>query len=154
MPAKQGLWGIFEVFVDTILLCTLTAVVIIIAGDGVLIYSENPMMMAVKAYSSVLGAWSEYYMCASVLLFAFATMVCWAHYGKESLRVIARGKIAAPIFIIVFCLSIFVGSVSAPSVAWLVADLSIGIMTIINLPILCANSREIKLQTDSLFKKE
>ena len=154
MPAKQGLWGIFEVFVDTILLCTLTAVVIIIAGDGVLIYSENPMMMAVKAYSSVLGAWSEYYMCASVLLFAFATMVCWAHYGKESLRVIARGKIAVPIFIIVFCLSIFIGSVSAPSFAWLVADLSIGIMTIINLPILCANSREIKGQTDRLFKKK
>ena len=84
-PAKQGLWGIFEVFVDTILLCTLTATVIILAGEGVLKYSENPMMMAIKAYSSVLGGWSEYYMCISVLLFAFATMVCWAHYGKESL---------------------------------------------------------------------
>lgn len=154
MPAKQGLWGIFEVFVDTILLCTLTALVIILAGDGVLIYAENPMMMAVKAYSSVLGVWSEYYMCISVLLFAFATIVCWAHYGKESLRAISRGRATVPIFIIVFCVAVFIGSVAAPSFAWLVADLSIGIMTIINLPILCANLREIKLQTDRLFKKK
>ena len=152
LPAKQGLWGIFEVFVDTILLCTLTAIVIILAGDGALAFADNPMMMTVKAYSLVLGEWSEYYMCASVLLFAFATMVCWAHYGKESLRAITRSRFAAPIFIIVFCLFVFIGSVAAPSLAWLAADLSIGIMTVINLPILCANSREISIETDRLFK--
>jgi len=154
LPAKQGLWGIFEVFVDTVLLCTLTAIVIILAGEGALLFSDNPMMMAVKSYSIVLGEWSEYYMCISVFLFAFATMVCWAHYGKESLRAIAKNRAATPVFIILFCLCVFVGSVSAPSFAWLLADLSIGIMTIINLPILCANSREIKLETDRLFKNK
>ena len=106
------------------------------------------MMIAIKSYSLALGEWSEYYMCASVMFFAFATMVCWAHYGKESLRAVTKNRAAAPIFIVLFCLFVFVGSVSAPSLAWLVADLSIGIMTIINLPILCANSREIKLETD------
>ncbi len=154
LPAKQGLWGIFEVFVDTILLCTLTAIVIILAGDGVLEFADNPMMMTVRAYSSVLGEWSEYYMCASVLLFAFATIVCWAHYGKESLRVITKSRAAAPVFIIVFCLFVFLGAVSAPSLSWLVADLSIGIMTIINLPILCANFKEIKSETARLIKKQ
>ena len=152
LPAKQGLWGIFEVFVDTVLLCTLTAIVIILAGDGVLSFADNPMMMAVKAYSLALGEWSEYFMCISVLLFAFATMVCWAHYGKESLRAITKSRVAPPIFIVLFCLFVFIGSVSAPSFAWLAADLSIGIMTIINLPILCINSREIRLETDRLFK--
>ena len=151
-PARQGVWGIFEVFVDTILLCTLTAIVIILAGDGVLLFAENPMMMAVKAYSLVLGEWSEYYMCISVLFFAFATMVCWAHYGKESLRAITKNRGASAIFIIIFCLFVFLGSVAAPAIAWLLADLSIGIMTIINLPILCINSREIRLETDKLFK--
>ncbi len=151
-PAKQGLWGIFEVFVDTILLCTLTAIVIILAGDGVLAFADNPMMMAVKAYSSTLGEWSEYYMCISVLLFAFATMVCWAHYGKESLRAITKGRAATAVFIVLFCLFAFVGAVAVPSIAWLFADLSIGIMTIINLPILCLNSREIERETDRLFK--
>ena len=148
LPSRQGIWGIFEVFVDTILLCTLTAVVIILAGEDVLAFADNPMMIAIKSYSLALGEWSEYYMCASVMFFAFATMVCWAHYGKESLRAVTKNRAAAPIFIVLFCLFVFVGSVSAPSLAWLVADLSIGIMTIINLPILCANSREIKLETD------
>ena len=153
-PARQGIWGIFEVFVDTILLCTLTAIVIILAGDGALAFADNPMMMAIKSYSAVLGGWSEYYMCVSVLFFAFATMVCWAHYGKESLRALTKNRLAAPIFIILFCLFVFIGSVSAPAAAWLVADLSIGIMTIINLPVLCANSREIKDLTDGFIKEE
>ena len=152
-PSKQGLWGIFEVFVDTILLCTLTAIVIILAGNGVLDYSADPMMMAIKAYSAVLGGWSEYYMCISVLLFAFATMVCWAHYGKESLRCLTKKKGAAAVYVLLFCLFVFVGAVAAPSLAWLLADLAIGIMTLINLPILCSMSGEVKSETELLLRK-
>ncbi len=151
-PSKQGLWGIFEVFVDTILLCTMTALVIILAGDAVFAYADNPMMMAVKAYSSVLGSWSEYYMCISVFLFAFATIVCWAHYGKESLRCITQKRGAATVYIVLFSLSVFVGSVSAPSIAWLSADLALGIMTIINLLVLCAMSGEVKKETELFIK--
>ncbi len=150
-PAKQGFWGIFEVFVDTILLCTLTAFVIILAGDAVFEYADNPMMMAVKAYSSVLGGWSECYMCISVFLFAFATIVCWAHYGKESLRCITRSRGASAVYIVLFCLFVFVGAVSAPSLAWLSADLALGIMTIINLPVLCAMSGEVKRESQKIF---
>ncbi len=147
-PAKQGFFGIFEVFVDTVLLCTLTALVIILAGDGILSYAENPMLMAIKAYSSVLGPWSEYYMCASVLFFAFATMVCWAHYGKESLRCLTKSRAASGIYIVIFCLFAFLGAVFAPKSAWLLADLSLGIMTLINLPVLCAMSGEVKHETE------
>ena len=153
-PAKQGLWGIFEVFVDTVVLCTMTALVIILAGNSVFEYSENPMMMAIKAYSSVLGGWSEIYMCISVLFFAFATMVCWAHYGKESLRYLTRKGWVAAVFVVAFCLFIFLGAVSAPGIAWLFADLSLGVMTIINLPILCAMSGEVKRETDRFLRGE
>lgn len=149
-PAKQGVWGIFEVFVDTVVLCTMTALVIILAGEGVYAYSENPMMMAIKAYSSVLGGWSEVYMCVSVLFFAFATMVCWAHYGKESLRFLTRKGWAATLYVLAFCLFVFLGAVSAPALAWLLADLSIGVMTIINLPVLCAMSGEVKAVTERM----
>lgn len=151
--AKQGFWGIFEVFVDTILLCTFTAIVIILAGDSVFAYSENPMMMAVKAYSSVLGVWSEYYMCISVFLFAFATMVCWAHYGKESLRCISKKRLTAAVYVVIFCLFIFAGAIAAPSLAWLLGDLAIGIMTVINLPVLCAMFGEVKRETDRFLKE-
>jgi AGCS family alanine or glycine:cation symporter len=150
-PAKQGMWGIFEVFVDTVVLCTLTALVIILAGEGIFVYSENPMMMAIKAYSSVLGGWSEVFMCVSVMFFAFATMVCWAHYGKESLRFLTRKGWVATLYVVGFCLFVFIGAVSAPALAWLLADLSLGVMTLINLPVLCAMSGEVKRETERNF---
>ncbi len=155
-PAAQGFWGIFEVFVDTILLCTLTALVIIVAtlgGGNILSFGDDPMMMAIKSYSSVLGSWSEYYMAISVLLFAFATIVCWAHYGKESLSYITQKRAPTVIYLVIFCLFIFLGAVSAPSWAWLAADLALGIMTVINLAVIVPQASEVKKETDAFFKK-
>ena len=154
-PAKQGFWGIFEVFVDTILLCTLTALVIIVASLGgsqsIVLYRENPMMMTIKAYSSVLGGWSEYFMTISVLLFAFATMICWAHYGKESILYITKKRPFTVAYILIYCLFIFIGALTAPKLAWLAADLALGIMTIINLTVLFLMSDEVVDETDKFF---
>jgi len=157
-PAKQGFWGIFEVFVDTILLCTLTALVIIVSvlgssAQNILSYSENPMMMTIKAYSSVLGGWSEYFMAISVLLFAFATMICWAHYGKESILYITKNRAFTTVYILTYCLFIFIGALTAPKLAWLAADLALGIMTIINLAVLFLMSDEVKRETDNFFNQ-
>lgn len=151
-PAKQGLWGIMEVFVDTILLCTLTAVVIVLAGGEALELSADPMMMAIRSYSSVLGKWSEYYICVSVLLFAFATMICWAHYGKESVRCLTDKKAPQRIYVMFFCVFTVIGAVAAPSFAWLAADMAIGIMTMINLPVLLSAFNDIRRETERLFK--
>lgn len=151
-PAKQGLWGIFEVFVDTVLLCTLTAIVIVLAGGEALELSADPMMMAIRSYSSVLGKWSEYYICVSVLLFAFATMICWAHYGKESVRCLTDRKAPQMIYVLLFCVFIAVGAISAPSLAWLAADMAIGIMTVINLPVLLSASSDVRRETEKLFE--
>ena len=145
---KQGLWGIFEVFVDTLLLCTLTAIAIILAGGEALRYESDPMMMAIRSYSEILGEWSAYFMCISVLLFAFATIVCWAHYGKESLRYLTKKRAAGALYVVLFAVFVFVGAVAAPSYSWLFADLSIGIMTLINLPVLFAMRREIRDETE------
>ncbi|MBQ4091260.1 MAG: sodium:alanine symporter family protein [Clostridia bacterium] len=153
-PARQGFWGIFEVFVDTILLCTLTAIVIILSGGEVMQYAEQPMMMAIKAYSSVLGAWSEYFMCIAVFLFAFATIVCWAHYGKESLHYISKKRWLGAVFVVAFAVFVFIGAVAAPSYVWLLADLSLGIMTIINLPVLFFMRREVKEETERFFDRQ
>ena len=154
-PAAQGFWGIFEVFVDTILLCTLTALVIIVSvlgGGDAMAFSSDPMMMAIKAFSSVLGTWSEYYMVVSVLLFAFATIVCWAHYGKESISFLTKRTSFSAIYVILYSLSVFVGALTAPKSAWLMADLALGTMTIINLVILFLMRKEIKQETDRFFK--
>ena len=155
LPAAQGFWGIFEVFVDTILLCTLTALVIIVSvlgGGDAMAFSSDPMMMAIKAFSSVLGGWSEYYMIVSVLLFAFATIVCWAHYGKESVTFVTKRRAPVGMYVILYSLFVFVGALTAPKSAWLAADLALGVMTIINLVILFLMRREIKQETDRFFK--
>ena len=155
-PAAQGFWGIFEVFVDTILLCTLTALVVIVSilgGGNVLQFASDSMLMAIKAYSSVLGNWSEYYMSIAVFLFAFATIVCWAHYGRESIIYLTKKKLPVAIYVIFFSLFVFVGAISAPKSAWLMADLALGIMTVINLAVIVPQASEVKKETDAFFKK-
>ena len=154
-PAAQGFWGIFEVFVDTILLCTLTALVIIVSvlgGGDAMAFASDPMMMAIKSFSSVLGSWSEYYMAISVLLFAFATIVCWAHYGKESVRFLTKKRSFSAVYVVLYSLFVFVGALTAPKSAWLAADLALGVMTVINLVVLFLMRKEIKEETDRFFK--
>ncbi len=153
-PAKQGVWGIFEVFVDTIILCTMTAVVIILNYDDACAYASDGIMMTVKAYSAVLGKSAEYFLAAAVLLFAYATVICWAHYGKESISYLFPSKKRSiSIYMIAFCICVFVGSVIAPSEVWTLADFSIGSMTILNVIIICLMSDEVKKLTVRFFRK-
>jgi AGCS family alanine or glycine:cation symporter len=124
-----------------------------LSGNSLTQYASNPMMMAIKAYSSVLGTWSEYYMAISVLLFAFATVICWAHYGKESVIFLTKKKAYTNLYVIIYCLFIFIGAIATPDTAWLLADLALGIMTLINLAVILPQAGEVKDETDAFFKK-
>ena len=150
IPAKQGAWGIFEVFVDTILLCTLTAIVIIVGFDGV-DPNGDFMMMTVNAYTSLLGDFSGYFISVAVLLFGLATVLCWAHYGIVSIKYLTKRRFAVPVFIVIYSAAVCVGSVLSADIIWEGADLSIGAMTIINVLILIKLSGEVKRETDSYF---
>ena len=141
-PANQGVWGIFEVFVDTILLCTMTAAVIILNYESCCSYSSDGVMMTVRAFSSILGNGAGYFLCIAVFLFAYATVICWAQYGIECVtyltdRLGERTKnIGKWVYITAFCICTFVGAVVAPESVWTLADFSIGSMTLINLFVL------------------
>ena len=148
-PAKQGAWGIFEVFVDTILLCTLTAMVILIAGGGA---QGDYMMLTISSYSSVLGSFAGYFLALAVLCFGFATVLCWGHYGMESVRYLLRSRASRKVFIFVYSASVMLGSVLSADLIWEAADLAIGAMTLINLCVLLAMSKEVKRETDDYFK--
>ena len=150
VPAKQGAWGIFEVFVDTILLCTLTAIVIIVGFDGVDANGDF-MMMTVRAYTSLLGDFSGYFIAIAVLLFGLATVLCWAHYGIVSIKYITKGRFSVPIFIAIYSTAICFGSIISPDFIWSGADFSIGAMTFINVVILIKLSGEVKRETESYF---
>lgn len=150
-PARQGIWGIFEVFVDTILLCTLTAIVIII-GYGSVDLAGDYMMMTVDAYEAALGAPAGYFLAIAVLLFGLATVLCWAHYGMESIKYFSSSKTARLLFIALYSASVLIGAMISTDMIWEMADLSIGIMTAINLSALLMMHREVKAETESYFK--
>ena len=146
-PAAQGIWGIFEVFVDTILLCTATALVILVSFPDVEMFGDNAVMMTIRAYSSVLGKWSEYFFCAAVFCFGYATVICWANYGLESVRALSPGRGWRRAYLFLFSLCIPAGAMLAPGVVWTVSDFAIATLTTINLAVLLALRREVREET-------
>ncbi len=148
---EQGFFGIFEVFVDTIVLCTMTAIVVMLSYREVAHFGENSIMMTISAYSSVLGAPAAYFLAVSVLLFGFATVVCWAHYGIESCKYFTRRKGHIRIFTFLYVLSVFFGSVISAGFIWQCADIAIGVMTLINVCVISLMSGEVKKATDNYF---
>lgn len=146
-PAAQGVWGIFEVFVDTILLCTATALVILVSYPQVEMLEHDPVMMTIRAYSCVLGAWSEWFFLAAICCFGYATVLCWAGYGMESLAYLGGRGIWRFLYILAFAVCTVIGALAAPNGVWDVADCSIAALTTINLCMLIFMRREIKAET-------
>lgn len=146
-PAAQGIWGIFEVFVDTILLCTLTALVILVSYDEVSMLGNNGVMMTVRAYSCVLGGWAEWFFAIAILCFGYATVLCWSNYGAESLRFLTGKKRYRYLYLGAVTVCVFVGTVIAPESVWAVADFSIATLTAINLCALLLLRKEVKEET-------
>lgn len=150
IPAKQGVWGIFEVFVDTILLCSLTALVIIIGGGSNLV-GDDYMMITVNSYAAVLGELAGGFISISVLLFGLATVLCWGHYGMESVVYLSAKKVYLRAFVLIYSVCVCLGSVLSGEFIWQTADLTIGIMTVINLCMLLCMNREVKKETERYF---
>ncbi len=151
-PAAQGVWGIFEVFVDTILLCTVTALVILVSFSEVEMLGGDAVMMTIRAYSCVLGEWSAWFFGAAILCFGYATVLCWANYGLESLQAIRKGSGWHYLYLASFLVCLLVGAVVAPESVWGVADFAIAALTSINLWMLLRMRREVKQET-ALFMR-
>lgn len=152
MPARQGVWGIFEVFTDTVLLCGMTALVVIINYEDAEKYLGNHMMMTVSAYSASLGSFAVYFLCAAVLCFAFATIVCWSHYGLTAAQYLCPRSRTA--FYAAYCVCVFLGSCVPAELPWQLSDISMSIMTVINLAVISCMSEAVKAETRLLFKSK
>lgn len=144
--ASQGVWGICEVFVDTHLLCTATALVILVSGETSAAGS-NGVMMTIRAYESVLGSWAAYFFAVAVFCFGFATLICWGAYGLESLRFLSAKRRWRYAYIATFTACIFLGTRSLPHGVWGVADFTLAALTATNLCMLLLCRREIREET-------
>lgn len=146
-PCEQGFLGILEVFIDTVIVCTVTAFVVLLNKDIALAFLDNPMLMVYSAFHNSLGAISGALLSISVFLFAFATIVCWGYYGKECIYFINKNSKAEKIYYLLYIFTVFIGSYISLDAIWQIADFAVGSMTLMNLFILGKMSGEIKKET-------
>ena len=127
-PAVQGLWGISEVFIDTLLMCTVTALVFLCSGAW---QGHEGVAMAGAAFAD-LGRWGEYFVSLSIALFAFATLTGWSFYGEQGARYLL-GEKSVKAYRVIYLGAIVVGCVMKLETVWAAADVLNGLMAVPNL---------------------
>lgn len=140
-PAAQGYWGILEVFLDTVVMCTVTAVTILVSGVWSPNGTLNGVSLSAAAFASVFGKSGEFFICISVCVFAFATLIGWSYYGKRGVEYLL-GSRAAKAYNAVYAAAVFLGCVLDLELVWELSDLANGLMAIPNLISLCLLSGE------------
>ncbi len=150
-PVAQGFFGVFEVFVDTILLCTLTAFVVLIAFPGGP-ESDNGMQTAIQAYSAF-GGWGGAFIAASSAIYALASVVCWSYYGQESLLYLEASPRLRQAYLVLYGLTGVVGAFFAPAAVWELSDLTVSLMATVHTACLLLISGTPAKLTASYFSK-
>ena len=145
-PAKQGLFGIFEVFVDTIVLCSLTGIGILLAAPEM--SSGGGIRIVTAAFSTVFGGLSPFLVSVSVVVFALATVFCWAYYGETALTWLTKRKKAQLVYRILFCLSLTLGAILAVEAVFSSVDLVLCFMTVLNVAVLLRLSPLVREETE------
>lgn len=136
-PVKQGMWGIFEVFFDTFVVCTMTAVVVLSSGaidleTGLAAEGVNDATLVAASFGNVFGKGGEIFIAIAMLLFAFTTVLGWSQYGSKAVEYLF-GEKAVPVYKVIFVLMIMSGAVMTSSLAWDISDTFNGMMMIPNL---------------------
>ena len=136
-PVKQGMWGIFEVFFDTLVVCTMTAIAVLSSGyinleTGLAATGVNDATLVSQTFGHAFGPVGEIFVAISVLLFAFTTVLGWSQYGAKAVEYLFGIK-AVKIYHIIFVLMISSGAIMTSSLAWDISDTFNGLMMIPNL---------------------
>lgn len=157
-PVKQGLYGIFEVFMDTILICTLTGLTVLLAAKAgnieYIIGVEGNTALNAAALGTVFTAKGGALLIAVALaLFAFSTVLSWALYGSRCIEFLFGAKAVRP-YQIVFIAIIFVGATMKLDMAWAIADTLNGLMAIPNLIALVGLSGVVVSETKKHFAEK
>lgn len=170
-PVVQGMWGIFEVFVDTIVVCTITAVTILCSG----VYDQkiyltsmgldklngntalfdalpNGVTLTSLAFSTTFGNAGTIFVTLSIILFAFATLVGWSYYGEKGCEYLFGPK-SINLYKIVYCIFIIIGAVSRLEFVWSISDTFNGLMAIPNLIAITLLSGKVVSLSKDYFKK-
>lgn len=131
-PVKQGLFGIFEVFVDTIVICTLTALVILCSEIPVNYGSAAGAELTILGFTSTYGTWISIFTAVAMCCFAFLTIIGWGLYGSRCIEFLLGPKVNKP-FMLVYSLVAIVGATMDLGLMWSIAETFNGLMAIPNL---------------------
>lgn len=147
-PARQGLYGLLEVFIDTILICSLTSFIVL--TSGVMEMDISPAVYVITAFGSIHHLF-KYVIGISMILFAFSSILAQWYFGKVTLNYIFNLKIAS-YFKYIFVFIVIAGSVSSLKVVWYLQDILLGLMILPNLVGILLLSPEIKRNTKEFFE--
>lgn len=131
-PVKQGFFGIFEVFVDTIVICTLTALVILCSEVPINFGSTAGAELTISGFTSTYGSWVSIFTAVAMCCFAFSTIVGWGLYGARCIEFLFGSKVNKP-FMLVYSLVAIVGATMDLGLLWSIAETFNGLMAIPNL---------------------
>ena len=136
-PVRQGMWGIFEVFADTMVVCTLTAFAVLSSGlidldTGAVLVDVSGSALVGQAFATVFGSFGPAFIAIAILLFAFSTVLGWSHYGSKACEYLFGTK-STIVYKVAFVLMIFIGCTMNLGLAWDLSDTFNGLMAIPNL---------------------
>ena len=136
-PVRQGLWGIFEVFADTMIVCTMTALVVLTSGfinleTGALADGLSDATLVAKSFANIFGIWGERFIAIAILLFAFTTVLGWDHYGTKAWEYLFGTK-SVKAYKVIHLITIMCGALLTSSLAWDISDTFNGLMMVPNL---------------------
>jgi AGCS family alanine or glycine:cation symporter len=162
-PVKQGLWGMFEVFATTIIICTMSALVILTSDAYSAIFAVqnlNPELngaaLSGAAFNEALPVIGEYGVAIATIFFSLSTILGWAYYGEVCVGYIfsKRRKVAVTIYRIVYVAFVFVGAVSNIGIVWLIADCFNVLMALPNLIALTVLAKQVADLTKQHFENK
>ena len=152
-PVKQGLWGMFEVFFTTIIICTLSALVILTSGlwnTG----EYNGAALSIASFDAAIPKIGALGVGLATVFFALSTILGWAYYGEVCVEYLSnKSKIAVKIYRIVYVTFVFLGTVGSLELIWSISETMNGLMAIPNLIAIIGLSRVVSLLTKEHFKR-
>ena len=152
-PVKQGMFGIFEVFTDTIVICTLTALVILCSGVAVDYRKAAGAELTILGFTSTYGSWVSIFTAVAMCCFAFSTAVGWGLYGARCIEFLFSEKVIKP-FMVIYSLVAILGATANLGLMWSIAETFNGLMAIPNLIALFLLSGTVVKLTKEYFAGE
>lgn len=140
-PAEQGLMGILEVFLDTMVMCTLTALAILVSGTAIPYGVDAGGELTLGAFTAVYGNWASLFIAAALCCFAFATVLGWGLYGVRCAQFLF-GPGSGRYFALLQTLTVVLSAVLETGTVWLLAETVNGLMAIPNLIALACLSKD------------